>query len=111
KAIADSYGGDKKQKPDEYKKRSPELFPEKLTMPVAFTVGALDTTVPPDSVRRLAEALKKLKRDDVFYKERKDNGHSTSYQETMEAFEFVIAAAAARDEKGKAPGAKPALQR
>ncbi|MBI3831887.1 MAG: alpha/beta fold hydrolase [Planctomycetes bacterium] len=95
-SIVESYGGDKKQKPDEYKKRSPELFSEKLTMPLAFTTGGKDTAVPPDSVRRLAEALKKAKRDDVLYNERTDNGHSTSYQDTVEAFEFVIKAAEKR---------------
>lgn len=110
-AITESYGGDKKQKPDEYKKRSPELFPERLTMPLAFTTGGKDTAVPPDSVRRLAEALKKAKRDDVLYNERVDNGHSTSYQDTVEALEFVIKAAMERDGKKKAAGAKPAAGR
>jgi dipeptidyl aminopeptidase/acylaminoacyl peptidase len=110
-SIAESYGGDKKKKPDEYKKRSPELFPERLTMPLAFTTGGKDTSVPPDSVRRLADVLKKAKREDVLYNERVDNGHSTSYQDTVEAFEFVIKAAESRGDKSKAPSAKPAQSR
>src|ERR1035437_8565279 len=56
-AIAASYGGNKQQQPEEYRQRSPELVPEKFNMPVAFTVGGKDTSVPPASVRRLAERL------------------------------------------------------
>ena len=41
-AIAASFGGTKAQVPEEYKKRSAELWPEKVTMPVAFTTGGKD---------------------------------------------------------------------
>ena len=38
-AIAESFGGTKTDKPDVYRERSAEFFPERLTMPVAFTTG------------------------------------------------------------------------
>ena len=38
-AIAASFGGSKKDKPDEYRKRSAELNADKLTMPIAMTTG------------------------------------------------------------------------
>ncbi|MCY3019210.1 MAG: alpha/beta fold hydrolase [Planctomycetota bacterium] len=40
-AIAASFGGSKKDKPDEYRKRSAEFFPEKFTMPVGITAAAM----------------------------------------------------------------------
>jgi len=58
-AFAASYGGDKKEKPDEYKKRSAEFFPEKFTMPVAFTASGKDTIVPPQSVLRCSRPSKR----------------------------------------------------
>ena len=36
-AISASFGGNKTQVPDEYKKRSAELWPDRFVMPVAFT--------------------------------------------------------------------------
>ena len=51
-SIRKSYGGTKQQVPEEYRKRSPELFPEKFTMPIAFTTGGKDTSVPPASTLR-----------------------------------------------------------
>jgi hypothetical protein len=62
-AIAASYGGNKQKQPGEYRKRSPELTPKQFTMPVAFTVGGKDASVPPDSVRRLAKRLQDMKRE------------------------------------------------
>ena len=91
-AVAASYGGNKQQQPKEYRKRSPELVPEKFTMPVAFTVGGKDTSVPPDSVRRLAERLQAMKRK-VLLIERKDGGHATNYEDTTQALEFIFKAA------------------
>ena len=61
-AIAESFGGTKRNIPAEYKKRSAEYWPERLTMPVAVTVSGNDTVVPPDSVRRLAHILTLLER-------------------------------------------------
>src|SRR5690606_16660099 len=48
-AIAESYGGTKSAVPLEYKRRSAEYWPERLTMSVAMTTGGLDTVVPPAS--------------------------------------------------------------
>jgi pimeloyl-ACP methyl ester carboxylesterase len=88
-AIAESFGGTKEKIPEEYKKRSAEFWPEKLTMPVAFTVGGNDTSVPPDSAIRLAEVLKKLKRK-ILVINRPNGGHATSYDDAVEAMEFML---------------------
>lgn len=88
--IAESYGGAKDKVPDEYRKRSPELFPEKFTMPVAITAGGKDTLVPPDSVLRLAESLKKKNHPSVLLIHRPDGGHSTNYEDVTKALEFVV---------------------
>ena len=61
-AIAESYGGPKTKIPAEYKKRSAEYWPERFTMPVGITTGGRDQSVPPSSVLRLAEVLKKIGR-------------------------------------------------
>lgn len=87
--IAASFGGTKDAFPDEYKKRSAEYWPEILTMPIAFTVGELDKSVPPHSVIRLYEILKKLNRK-VFLINHTGGGHSTSFHEAMSALEFMI---------------------
>ena len=97
-AIAASYGGDKTKKAAEYRKRSPELVPEKFTMPVAFAVGGKDTSVPPDSVRRLAGKLEKQNKKNVLTLDRKDGGHETNYDDTMQTLEFMLQAA---PEQGK----------
>ena len=91
-AIAASFGGTKAQVPEEYRKRSAELWPEKLTMPIAFTAGGKDTAVPPQSVLRLAGALQQLKRP-VLVIYREAGGHSTNYDDTRTALEFVLTAA------------------
>ncbi len=88
-AIAASYGGKKDELPDEYKKRSAELWPERFTMPVAVTTGGKDTVVPPQSVLRLVEKLKEAKRR-VLSIHRESGGHSTNYEDTCEALEFVL---------------------
>ena len=58
-------------------------------MPIALTTGGKDTVVPPASTLRLA---KKLKRVLSLHKEA--GGHSTSYDDTMKAMEFVLREAA-----------------
>lgn len=87
-AIAESFGGTKDQIPFEYKKRSAEYWPEKLTVPIAFTVSGNDKSVPPGSAIRLAEILKKLKQQ-VMIINRPDTGHSTNFEDAMAAFEFM----------------------
>jgi predicted esterase len=88
-AIAASFGGSKTAIPREYKKRSAELNSAKLTMPVGLATGGKDTLVPPQSVQRLAEALKKRGRD-VLLLHRKEMGHDTSYDDAKAILEFVI---------------------
>lgn len=87
-AIQASFGGTKQEVPDEYKRRSAELWPERLTMPIACTTGGRDRSVPPESVLRL---LGKLKQQDrrVLLLHRAEGGHSTNYADAMAAYEFV----------------------
>src|ERR1041384_2031162 len=88
-ALQASFGGTKLQVPQEYKKRSAEYWPERLAMPVALTAGGQDTAVPPQSVIRLAKVLKTLQRPELLLQQ--DNGgHSTSYEESIAAYEFTI---------------------
>ena len=77
-AIAESYGGTKTEKPEVYRERSAELFPERLTMPVAATTGGNDTLVPPDSTLRLLAALK-TQGTPVLSIHQPNGGHETNY--------------------------------
>jgi pimeloyl-ACP methyl ester carboxylesterase len=88
-AIRESFGGTKAQIPDEYKKRSAEYWPERLKMPIAFTVGMQDDVVPPASVVRLAGVLAKLQSNVLLVRD-EQGGHSTSYDMGKIAFEFVL---------------------
>jgi pimeloyl-ACP methyl ester carboxylesterase len=88
-AIAASFGGTKAQVPEEYKKRSAELWPEKFTMPVAFTTGGKDTAVPPQSVLRLASKLEQAGHKTLLI-HREAGGHATDYADTVAALEFVL---------------------
>lgn len=88
-AIAESYGGTRAEKPEVYRERSAELFPERLTMPVALTTGGNDTLVPPESMLRLFESLKRLE-SPVLSIHRPDGGHETNYDDTVAAFTFVF---------------------
>ncbi len=88
-AIAESYGGSKVDKPELYRQRSAELFPERLTMPVATTTGGQDAIVPPDSTLRLVESLKR-QASPVLAIHRPDGGHETNYDDTVAAFRFVF---------------------
>jgi pimeloyl-ACP methyl ester carboxylesterase len=91
-AIAESFGGSKSEVPLEYKKRSGEYYPERfLNIPTAITLGTLDTVVPPDSARRLAQTIQKIG-GTVLLIERADIGHTTPYDEARQAFEFVFQA-------------------
>lgn len=88
-AIAASYGGTKAERPDEYRKRSAEFWPERFTMPLALTAGGRDTVVPPDSLLRLTEKLKQQGRR-VLLLLRPELGHSTSYADALAALDFVF---------------------
>ena len=88
-AITASFGGSKKERPDEYRRRSPELHASKLKMPIAVTTGGKDRLVPPESVLRLVTTLRKEKRP-ILSIHRLEGGHDTTYADAMEAFEFVL---------------------
>ena len=87
--IAASFGGGKADVPEEYKRRSAEYWPERLTMPVAITVGGKDDGVPPASVLRLGAVLARLQ-PHVLTINRPETGHTTSYEDAVAAMEFVI---------------------
>jgi pimeloyl-ACP methyl ester carboxylesterase len=88
-AIRESFGGEKGTIPLEYKKRSAEYWPERLTMPIAFSVGGKDDIVPPQSVLRLAGVLKKLQ-PNVLLIYREDTGHESSYEDSKAILDFVL---------------------
>jgi pimeloyl-ACP methyl ester carboxylesterase len=88
-AIRESFGGTKARIPQEYKKRSAEYWPERLTMPIGVTVGGQDSLVPRASVVRLANVLKKLQ-PNVLLIDRETTGHSTNYEDGKAVCEFVI---------------------
>lgn len=88
-AIAASFGGSKTEVPEEYRKRSAEWNSARLTMPVGLTTGGRDSAVPPQSVLRLADALRKQGRH-VLLIHREDSGHSTSYNDAKAILEFVV---------------------
>jgi pimeloyl-ACP methyl ester carboxylesterase len=88
-AIALSFGGSKQAIPQEYKKRSAEYWPLKFTMPVAITTGGKDTSVPPDSVIRLANLIRRFN-EHVLLIHRPETGHTTNYEDTCEALQFVM---------------------
>lgn len=94
-AIAASYGGSKAVIPDEYKKRSAEFWPELFTMPVGITTGGKDDIVPPQSVVRLANALK-ARGGNVLMINREETGHVTNYDDARAVIEFVIQMARAK---------------
>lgn len=87
-AIKESFGGTKQDMPEEYKRRSAEYWPDRLTMPIGMTVDTGDEVVPPFSCVRLAAILKKLGRP-VLLVESPDSGHDTNYEDAMKALEFV----------------------
>jgi len=92
-AIIKSFSGTKEQIPLEYKKRSAEYYPRHLIMPIGLAVSGKDTSVPPQSVLRLAEKLKKLghKKTKLIYAP--NRGHATNYDDATAILEFVIQSA------------------
>jgi predicted esterase len=58
-------------------------------MPRALAVGGQDTVVPPESAVRLARILKTLQRP-VLPLWREAGGHSTTYEDSLAAYEFVV---------------------
>ena len=96
-AIKNSFGGRpdetpqeyKKRNPREYKKRSAEYHPEQFTMPMAITTSGQDVIVPPESVLRLAAAVRKHNQS-VLVIHRPNEEHLTSYEDTVTAIEYII---------------------
>jgi dipeptidyl aminopeptidase/acylaminoacyl peptidase len=88
-AIRESFGGTKTEIPEEYKRRSAEYWPERFTMPVAISASGQDKPVPPGSVLRLAEVLKKTGRK-VLVIYRDQTGHTTSYEDGKAILEYVL---------------------
>jgi pimeloyl-ACP methyl ester carboxylesterase len=105
-AISQSFGGPKAEIPIEYKNRSAEYWPERLTMPVGITAGGKDTLVPPDSVVRLAGILKKIDRK-VLLMFRENEEHFTSYDDAKAVLEYVIRQAAEAEAKTAGGKQKP----
>lgn len=88
-AIAASFGGTKSEIPAEYKRRSAEYWPERLTMPVGITASGKDTIVPPQSVLRLAAILEKMHRP-VMLVHRKDMGHTSRPEDAQRVIDFAL---------------------
>lgn len=88
-AIAASFGGSRTEVPNEYRKRSAEFFPDRFAMPIAATTGGADRIVPPDSVLRMLKSIQKHN-ENVLSIHRPTGGHSTNYEDTVRAFDFVI---------------------
>lgn len=88
-AIRESYGGTKLECVDEYKRRSAEYWPERLTMPVSASTSGKDTVVPPQSVIRLAGVLKLLQRP-VLLIHRPEADHVTNYEDATAILEFIL---------------------
>ena len=96
-AIKNSFGGRPDETPeeyksrnaDEYKKRSAEYHPEKFTMPLAITASGQDLIVPSTSVLRLVQAVRK-QNPKVLVINRPNEGHLTSYEDTVTAIEYII---------------------
>lgn len=105
-AVRASFGGTKAEVPLEYKNRSAEYWPERLTMPVAIIAGGGDLIVPPHSVQRLAGVLKEMKRP-VRLDFRGDRGHAADYADTTAGLDFVIGTALGL---GARPGAPAAVR-
>ncbi len=101
-AMRESFGGTKAEVPDEYRNRSAEFFPERLTMPVGVTAGGKDDIVPAASVMRLAGKLEAMGRK-VLIIRREDGGHATNYDDATAILEYVV------EKAGQGTSAVPAV--
>ncbi len=90
--IAASFGGTKQEIPEEYKRRSAEYWPERLTMPIGITTGGQDHIVPAESALRLVKVLQQLNRP-VSLIHREEGKHSTTYEDATKILEFMIQSA------------------
>jgi pimeloyl-ACP methyl ester carboxylesterase len=101
-AIAASFGGPKSEIPAEYKKRSAEYWPERLTMPVGITASGKDAVVPPQSVVRLAGILERISRP-VMLVYREDMGHTSKPEDAQRVIDFVLDRALRAADAGSKP--------
>lgn len=99
-AIQASFGGTKTEIPFEYKKRSAEYWPERLTMPIGVTVSGEDASVPPDSVLRLAKVMTAIG-GKILLIYREELGHVTRYADARTILDFMLANARSKDERGE----------
>jgi len=76
---------------EEKRHRSAKFNSDKLTMPIAFTTGGKDESVPPDSVLELVKILKK-KKCKILSIYRPETGHETNLDDAMTALEFMYQA-------------------
>ena len=88
-AIQASYGGTRAEVPEEYRKRSAEFAVDRLTMPIGLAVSGKDTSVPPHSVLRLAQALQALVHP-VLLIFREDLGHVTTYDDALAILDHML---------------------
>ncbi len=88
-AIQASFGGTRTEVPEEYRKRSAEFAADRLTMPIGLAVSGKDTSVPPHSVLRLAQALQALGRP-VLLIHREDLGHVTTYDDALAILDHML---------------------
>jgi len=98
--VQKGFGGTKAQIPLEYKNRSAEYWPERIIMPIGLSVGGQDGAVPPQSVTRLANVLKKMNRK-VLFIYREEMGHGTLYDDARAIFEFAIGVDAKKEKEPK----------
>jgi len=90
-AIQKSFGGVKEEIPLEYKRRSAEYWPEKLTMLIGLTVSGKDGIVPPQSVLRLVKVLESTG-SNVLLIYREEEGHTTNYADAKAILEYILKA-------------------
>lgn len=87
-AISASYGGTKAYVADEYQRRSVELRPGRLTMPLGLTLSDDDIVVPPHSMLRVAKYLAERQHPLLLIR-RTAAGHATSYDDARAILTFV----------------------
>ena len=89
-SIAESFGGTKDEIPLEYKRRSAEYWPERLTMRIGMVVSGKDESVPPHSVLRLAKVLEAIGHPAMKLIYRPDMGHGVTHEDVESALEFIF---------------------
>ena len=94
--IRISYGGTPREKPDEYKRRSAEYWPERFTMPVTLTTGGQDGMCPYYHVHAFANVLQRLGKKPLLI-HRPLGRHSTTYADFAAEFDYMMMTINLRD--------------